>query len=231
MYCINCGVKLADTEKQCPLCGTSVFHPDLDRKEARPLYPPETYPAARVSSKAAAIILTALFLIPIFITQACDMTIHGRITWSGYVMGAVAMCYVFLVLPMWFTRPNPVIFVPCDFVAMGLYVLYIELALGGNWFLSFAFPVIGGVGIIVTAVVALTRYLRGGRLYIFGGAFLAMGLFMPLVEFLMMRTFSLPRVLYWSVYPLISLFLLGAMLIVLAIYRPAREIMERKFFL
>ena len=37
MYCIQCGVKLADTEKQCPLCGTVVFHPDLPRPEAEPL--------------------------------------------------------------------------------------------------------------------------------------------------------------------------------------------------
>ena len=29
MYCIKCGVELADSEKVCPLCGTRVFHPDL----------------------------------------------------------------------------------------------------------------------------------------------------------------------------------------------------------
>ena len=32
MYCINCGVKLADTEHICPLCGTEVFHPELMRE-------------------------------------------------------------------------------------------------------------------------------------------------------------------------------------------------------
>ena len=26
MYCIKCGVELADSEKVCPLCGTRVFH-------------------------------------------------------------------------------------------------------------------------------------------------------------------------------------------------------------
>ena len=29
MYCIKCGVELADSERVCPLCGTRVFHPDL----------------------------------------------------------------------------------------------------------------------------------------------------------------------------------------------------------
>ena len=29
MYCVKCGVELADSEKKCPLCGTPVFHPDI----------------------------------------------------------------------------------------------------------------------------------------------------------------------------------------------------------
>ena len=29
MFCVKCGVELADSEKVCPLCGTRVFHPDL----------------------------------------------------------------------------------------------------------------------------------------------------------------------------------------------------------
>lgn len=33
MYCINCGVELADSETVCPLCGTRVFHPDMPRQQ------------------------------------------------------------------------------------------------------------------------------------------------------------------------------------------------------
>ena len=29
MYCVNCGVKLADSERVCPLCGTKAYHPDI----------------------------------------------------------------------------------------------------------------------------------------------------------------------------------------------------------
>lgn len=231
MYCVNCGVKLADTEKNCPLCGVTVFHPEIRQPEGERLYPQGKYPAAQVTSRAAVIILTTLFLVPVFITLLCDLQITGRVTWSGYVVGALLLAYVLLVLPMWFRNPNPVIFVPCSFAAVGLYVLYINFATGGDWFLSFAFPVIGGVGLIVTALVALLKYLRRGRLYIFGGAFIALGLFMPLIEFLLMITFHLPGFLAWSLYPAIPLVLFGGMLIVLAIHRPSREVMERKFFI
>ena len=51
MYCINCGVKLADTEEKCPLCATVVYHPDLDRETAEPLYPRHRIPVPEAASK------------------------------------------------------------------------------------------------------------------------------------------------------------------------------------
>ena len=83
----------------------------------------------------------------------------------------------------------------------------------------------------MTAVVTLLKYVRKGHLYIIGGAFIALGAFMPLMEFLMNLTFGFPQAFVWSIYPLVSLVLLGGMLIFLAICRPARETMGRKFFL
>ena len=231
MYCIKCGVKLADTEKTCPLCGTAVFHPEIRQNEAEPLYPFQSFPKTRVNPKGGQIVLTTMFLLPLLISLLCDLQINSAVTWSGFVMGALLVGYVILVLPFWFRRPNPVIFVPCGFLAVGLYLLYIDLATGGDWFLSFAFPVTGGIGLIVTAVVVLLRYLRRGRLYILGGAMIALGAFMPLMEFLIDITFNRPRFAGWSLYPLIALVLLGGMLIFLAIFRPARETMERKFFI
>lgn len=230
MYCVNCGVKLADTEKQCPLCGVTAFHPEIIRGEGEPLYPRQKYPAPGDSSRAALIVLTTAFLLPALICLVCDLQLSGAVTWSGIVMGALLVGYVALILPFWFRKPNPVIFVPCAFAAVGLYLLYIDLFTGGHWFLSFAFPVTGGIGLIVTAVVALLRYVRRGKLYIIGGAAVGLGAFMPVVELLMVLTFGI-RFLAWSLYPLIVLALLGGMLIFLAIYRPARETMERKFFL
>ena len=231
MYCIKCGVKLADTEPRCPLCGTEVFHPELIREQAEPLYPQERYPVPQVNSRATQIVMTTLALLGILTTLLCDMQINGAVTWSGYVIGAVLVGYVAMVLPFWFRRSNPVIFVPCTFTAAGLYLFYINWATGGNWFLSFALPVTAGVGVILTALAALLKYVRRGYLYIFGGANIALGLFMPLVEFLLCITFDLTRFVGWSLYPLIALVLLGGMLIFLAICRPARETMERKFFI
>ena len=152
-------------------------------------------------------------------------------TWAGYVVGALTTAYVIVVLPMWFRDPNPVIFVPCGFAVVALYVLYINFATGGNWYLSFALPVIAGICAIVTATVTLVRYVKRGKLYIFGGTFIAAGGLTLLIEFLINYTFGFSRFVGWSLYPLTTFALLGGMLIFLAICRPARESMERKFFI
>lgn len=231
MYCVNCGVKLADTEKTCPLCATAVFHPDIIRPEAEPLYPENKLPAPQVSSRGAQIIATAAFLLPMLICFQCDLLINRSLTWSGYVIGGLLTAYVIIVLPQWFRRPNPVVFCALDFLTTGLFLLYINFAARGNWFLTFAFPVTLFLGLLCTTVTALLRYVRKGALYIFGGAMIALGVFMPLMEYLLYLTFEPIRFFGWSFYPLSALAVLGGMLIFLALNRRAREKMEKKFFI
>lgn len=229
MYCVKCGVKLADTEKKCPLCHTVVYHPDFENKADRTLYPSNRLPKNTSGSKALNGAVIILFLIPLFVCFAADLHLDGHLEWFGYVAGALMLTYIAFALPMWFRKPNPVIFVPCSFAAAGVYLLYINLATGGAWFLSFAFPVLGGLCLITCTVVTLLYYLRRGRLYIIGGAFMGLGAFMLLIEYLMDVTFHL-RFVGWSVYPLCVLILFGGLLIYFAINRAAREIMERKLF-
>ncbi len=231
MYCVKCGVKLAESESSCPLCGTKVYHPDIPREKKEGAYPADKYPKAISSKKVSAIVFTVIFALPVITVLLCDMHIYGKITWSGYVIGAILWTYVSAVLPMWFKSPNPVIFVPCSFVAAGLYVLYIDLAVGGRWYLSFAFPLIGIIGLTVTAVVTLLRYVKKGELYIIGGAFILVGLSMLPLEFLASYTFGVGGFIGWSLYPLSVLVLIGGFLIFLAIYRPARIALEKIFFI
>ena len=226
MYCIKCGVQLADTEKSCPLCGTICFHPELSRPAAEPLYPKDQQPQPQFSPTGVMSALTILVLIPILIALLCDLRVNNTVTWSGYVAGAILLFYELVLLPSWFRKPNPVVFVP----SITLYLLYIDLHNGGSWFLPFALPLMGGLCIIFTTLFTLLHYLRKGKLFIFGGCAMALGLFMPLVEFLAIRTLERTPT-GWSIYPFVALVLFGGYLIFLGICRPARESMERKFFI
>lgn len=229
MYCVKCGVRLADTEKKCPLCETMVYHPQITQGEQEPLYPVGKMPKARHGARGLNGAVIILFLIPLLLSLFADIQLDGTIDWFGFVGGGLALVYVLIALPMWFRAPNPVIFVPCDFAALALYLLYIDLATQGGWFLSFAFPMVGALCLITTAVVTLWRYLRKGKLYVLGGAFMALGGAAVLMEFLMSMTFHV-ALIGWSAYPLIGLLAVGGLLIYLAINDAAREMMERKLF-
>ena len=231
MYCVKCGVALGDTEKQCPLCGTVVYHPEITREEAPPLYPQDRMPPKQPHPWGVLLIVSILFLLPMSICLTADLQVNGLLNWSGYVVGALLVLYTMFVLPGWFRKPNPVIFVPVSFGAIALFLLYVCLATGGSWFLPLAFPVTGFLCLLVTTVVVLARYVRKGLLYVFGGASLAMGGFMVLLEYLLHITFGLPGVGTWSFYPLIVFFLLGAALILIAIVPSFRESLSRKFFI
>ena len=67
----------------------------------------------------------------------------------------ILLCYIVTSLPFWFQKPNPVIFVSCDFLAVMVYLFYINYASGGNWFWSFAFPLVGGIAVVAICVVTL----------------------------------------------------------------------------
>ncbi len=230
MYCIKCGVELADTEKKCPLCMTRVYHPDISQPEAQPLYPENKFPQSRPVSKGFPVFMTGVFVLAAVFSVVCDLRFGSGMTWALYVAGALLVAYVSMILPAWFKKPNPVVFIPCGFAAVAVYLLYIDLATQGGWFMRFAFPVVGVVCVLNTALVALLKYVRKGKLYIVGGFFILLGGFMMLLEFLLQLTFGSSGITGWSVYPLTALALIGGYLIFLGICRPAREAMERKFF-
>ena len=150
--------------------------------------------------------------------------------WSGYASGAILLLYIVLLLPFWFRRASPAIFVPISFVTLGAYLLYVNYASDGDWFLSFALPLTGAVGIISTATLTLLRYVRGGKPFILGGASILFGGTMILTEFLLHITFDHPPLFRWSLYPFAVFFLIGVFLLIAGIVRPLREFLRRKFF-
>ena len=229
MYCIKCGIKLADTEVKCPLCDTKVFHPEVERSVVPPLYPGNKMPKPGSGRKAFCGVIILLFLIPLIICFFSDLQFDGRLNWFGYTAGGLIVGYIAFALPLWFRRPNPVIFTPCTFAAAALYLLYIDLATGGRWFFCFALPLTAGLALIICTVVTLVHYVGRGKLYIFGGATITFGILALLIEFLLDKTFHVGFT-GWSVYPLVVLVLLGCIFIYLAINRSAREVIERKLF-
>lgn len=229
MYCVKCGVKLADTEKTCPLCNTVVYHPEITQKEEIELYPSKKLPKSNSNRVFICGAVLILFMIPLVVTFLGDIQFDGKLDWFQYIAGALILLYLIIALPLWFKKPNPVIFVPCDFLACALYLSYINYLTGGVWFFSFALPIVLGTCIIVSTLVTLLKYLKKGKLYVVGSVIIAFGILVMLVEYLLGVAFNIPYV-GWSLYPFITLIIIGGLLIYLAMNSVAREKIERRLF-
>ena len=88
MYCIHCGVKLAQVQTICPLCGTKMVLPEEFQPEP-PMYPENKYPKAEKRQLWPQGIIAAAFLLPMLIVVICDYQMGSLISWSGYVVGAL----------------------------------------------------------------------------------------------------------------------------------------------
>lgn len=228
MYCVKCGVELSDGERKCPLCKTPVYYPGLSENPERP-YPEFTNSGEKISPRGVYFIISILFLIAAAVSVVCDVSVNGGIEWSGIAVGGTLLGYLVFVFPAWFQRRSPAIFVPVDFFASGIYLFYINFVTRGAWFFSFAMPLLAALTLIVSAVTILIYYLRCGYLYILGGASIGFAFFSVLVEYMLHVNFKIHESLIWSVYPFIALFLIGIMLIVIAIVRPFRESLKKIF--
>ncbi len=233
MYCVQCGVELQKGVEKCPLCGLRVYHPEL-REQPEALPYPKRVEEETVSHGGLLFIVSFLFAIPLLVCLLVDFHLNGRIGWSGIVAFSLLASYLIFCLPLWFRRPNPVIFFPVAMAGVLGLCLYLCLVSGGRWFLSFAFPVGGAVLLIVEAVIVLLRYAVGEQrhraLFVFGGAFIGVGGLCVLIEFLLRVSFGI-AMRWWSLYPLTALTLLGVMLIVIGACPPLRLSLHKKFFI
>lgn len=229
MYCVKCGVRLQDGISACPLCRTPVWNPESEAQEPGRTYPDNLPLRYQESRLPALILVTILSVIVIVVALAICLKLYGKVSWSGYVAGGVALLYIAAVLPAWFKRPRGEVFVPVAHAAAALYVLYICLATGGHWFMSFAFPVILAGCLLSTAMICLLKYVKRGRIFIFGGFFILFGGFTVLVEFFEHISFG-TQMFLWSLFPLAAFGAAGLLLILAGLIPPLRQALEKRFF-
>ena len=229
MYCVYCGVKLQDGAKECPLCHTPVVCVPMPDTESRSLYS-DRLPAEEKNGRTLVIWLltTVMAAVCLGCLIFCLRTLHA-VAWSGYVLMSAALIWITLLFPLLFRRYRPMIFLPVDFVCLAGFLLYICLKNGENWFLSFAFPVTGIVGILTLLGVAIFRYIRQGRLRLLGLYLVLIGTSFMLIEFFQHITFGTPMWV-WSLYCVCGFGALGLYLFIATLIPPLHAHLRKTFF-
>ena len=229
MYCVKCGVRLQEGTKACPLCHTPVLLPE-ELQNDRELTYSDLFPKEKTHVRYLSLaFVTSIMIAVALVCFIMCINMYGEIAWSGYAMLGIALGWIWLVFPFWFPHRNPIIFSGVDLVALGGYLLYINCKSGGHWFLSFAFPLVGIVTLLICGVTALYRYVPGGRAFITGGFFILVGGCCILIEFFQHITFG-SEMFVWSLYAVTVFAAIGLFFIIAGIIRPLRDFLHRKFF-
>ena len=230
MYCVKCGVRLQEGVKACPLCGTPVWCPEAGERGPAATYS-DRYPVySRQKRLTVMASITVALLAAMVACFSIALNTTGRMGWSFYVIAGTTAFYLAFLLPLWFRRPHPLIFVPVAFLSLCLLLFLICAYTGGRWFWTFAFPLTGLLAILTIGAVALYRYVKRGTIFITGGLLIAIGGGCLLAELFQHLTFRTPM-FAWSLYAASVFFLFGGFLILAGIVRPLREHLERKFFI
>ncbi len=230
MYCARCGVRLAESERACPLCHLPAYHPELPPQGTKRPYPAKEAPTKRARQTASAIVLTALMVAVLIFTFVCNLQLSQSVSWWKYVALSFALLYFVWVLPMWLPKiPSPFL-LGADFVAVGGFLSLLNLFVDGDWFLPFAFPALGWTAAVAFSAWALCHYLPRRRLLVLGSEMVAAGPFMLLLEFLLDYTFGLSHGFQWSLYVLTAWCLFGGIVLLIALCRPLRRALSKKLF-
>ena len=232
-YCVNCGVELAASEKCCPLCHVEVLNPKIPWKE------PVEYPYPRhldmivqkVDRRYFATLIGMLLVIPCVITVLINIISCGRLTWSAYVIGALALAYIFILLPFFFKKYHTVIFLSADCAAVLLYLLFIERINGGDWFLGLGLPLTAAFSVCVILLALLFAGKRRRSVLVKTGAVLiAIGVFVVCVD-VIVHLYTVATVKPgWSLYALVPCAVLGAAALVLEHRENFKERIRRRMF-
>ena len=227
MYCVKCGVRLQEGTESCPLCGTPVWNPT--QVPVKRTFPEDLPRQHEESTKPTAIAATVLGVMASLIILIICLKKYGELRWGGYALSGIGLAYVLIALPAWFRRPPSEVFVPVDFAAIALFLLYVNLKTGGNWFLPFALPVTAGCCVLMTALTCLLKYVKGGKLIIFGGFSFLLGGFTILVEFLESLAFG-TKMFQWSLYSAAVLGIIGIFLLLCGIIPAMHHHVKKRFF-
>ncbi|MBQ4561062.1 MAG: hypothetical protein IJA55_01870 [Clostridia bacterium] len=231
-YCVNCGVELAEYIRKCPLCSTEVLNPNQPYDfNSTPPYPEyDRMPKHKVSYKLILGIIAIIFLLPVAVCLVADLSYDGIFEWSGYVIASLFAVYTVISSAFTVHGVSPILEQIFDYAAILLLLVYLEEQSGGKWFLSFALPLLCAVAVSTIFLTFLIKVLNKRVLTVVSIGSFASGIICVISDILIKYNFYDNISIGWSLYPFISLIIIGSILLFIDNNKFIKRRLEKKFF-
>ncbi len=228
-YCVNCGVKLKNSEKKCPLCNTKVINPNKINVEYEPVYSNNVESFKKINYKYLSKIVIFILMITSFLILLLDYASSRTITWSLYVVASILYLGTHLSFAV---IKNIYISLIVHLVSTELFMLFIAyMTHGMHWYLYLVLPFIFIVWIYITLVTYLIKRKKGEFLKKLSLGLLFSGLTIIAVE-ACIDLFRFNFINYnWSFYAALPITIISTLTFILSYSkRIVDEIRQRMFF-
>lgn len=150
-YCVNCGVELCDSAKECPLCNTPVINPRKPGQgQGISPFPEEKGQVETVKRKDWGILLSTVVLATAITCGLLNLLVFNMTAWSLAVIGVCVIVWVIFIPAVIYTKQSVYVSVLFDGAAVGIYLYMLAYMVHSfDWFWKLGLPITVWLTVIV----------------------------------------------------------------------------------
>lgn len=229
-YCVNCGVELEASLRECPLCHTPVINPLEAGKEL----PPSPFPVNKgqvevVKRKDLGILLSVVLTATSVTCLLLNLLVFNHTRWSLLVIGICICLFVFTFPAVFYSKMPPVVSLFADGAAVAVYLYMISYVTpSAVWFWELGLPIVAlvtlGIGIFLFLSKTVPFTMLPGALCLF----IEIPLFCVALELMIRRMLLSPLRLTWSAVVLTVCVIIDVALITILVKKRLRNEVRRR---
>jgi len=235
-YCVNCGVELDGSAKECPLCNTPVLNPRRkesqaswkEGEEASP-FPVEKGQVEAADRKDFGILLSTVVLATAATCGFLNAFVFRGVLWSLTVIGACAVLWVMMIPIVIYKGQSIYLSLLFDGIAVVIYLHMLTYLTGSrDWFWGLGTPIVMLVTVISELVTLCIRRLPRSFLTVSLYLFTAAGVLCVGLELLIDCYLESGMALSWSAVVLTVCVILDIAVITMLSRRRLRNEVRRR---
>ena len=230
-YCVNCGVKLDPSLKECPLCHTPVINPNkpMEAKNAVSPYPTQNGQVEVVKRKDLGILLTVVLTVTSVTCLLLNLLVFDKALWSLLVIGICVCLFVFTFPAVFYSKAPLYISLLADGISVALYLYLITyITPSQDWFWQIGLPVVLILTGLTELYTLLVKFFPVSILSCSLYLFLEIPTFCVALELLICRAMAVPSHITWSAVVLTVCVIIDFALVTILIRKRLRNEVRRR---
>lgn len=229
-YCVNCGVELESSIKNCPLCNTLVINPRITQSvKVIPPFPSKSGQVEVVKRKDLAVLLSTVLLSTGLTCGLLNLFVLQYNLWSLIVIGICVLIWVLAIPAVIYTKLSLYTSILLDSFAITTFFWAITFVSDSKeWFFQLAIPITILITLLIEVFIFFMRHFRISYLTTALYLFIELALLCLGIEILTDRFIDNKIHLTWSAIVLVVCTIIVVALVTMISKKRFRETIRRK---